>query len=66
MLESVRQIAEGHPAHQSCLTKVCRRIDNFASRLESFFEIIDIFVHTNPQYSGLVWGAIRLVFLVRY
>jgi membrane protein insertase Oxa1/YidC/SpoIIIJ len=65
MLESIKQLVQEHPVHHSRPTTVCKRIEKFASRLESFFEVISIFVQTNPEYSGLVWGSIRLVFLVR-
>lgn len=64
MVQSIKQLIEEHPVHQTQLTKVCKRIENFAGKIESFFEVIGIFVQTNPQYSGLVWGAIRLVFLI--
>jgi len=65
MLENIKELVQQHPVHHSRLTNVCKRIDRFASKLESFFEVISIFVQTNPEYSGLVWGTIRLIFLVR-
>jgi hypothetical protein len=65
MLDSIRRVVEEHPIHQSRLIKVLKRIESFVSRLDPFFEIVNAFVQTNPQYSGLAWGAIQLVFVVR-
>ncbi|KAH0542496.1 hypothetical protein FGG08_003092 [Glutinoglossum americanum] len=62
MLESIsRQVTE-HPVHRSRLTTCCRKISSLADTLTPFFEIVGIFVQTNPKYAGLVWGAMRLVF----
>jgi hypothetical protein len=66
MLDSIKRLVEDHPVHKSRLTKVFERIKSFASRLGPFLEIVNTFVQTNPQYSGLVWGAIQLVFMVRH
>jgi hypothetical protein len=43
----------------------CRRIQRFANAWEPFFEITNIFVSTNPEWAGISWGAIRMVFVVR-
>ncbi|KAK7427391.1 hypothetical protein QQZ08_006160 [Neonectria magnoliae] len=48
----------------SKLARMCRKIDRFASAWAPFFAIISIFVQSNPEYSGVAWGAIRLVFLL--
>jgi len=40
------------------------RLNASAKRISPFFNIIKIFVQTNPEYAGLVWGAMNLVFLV--
>jgi hypothetical protein len=47
------------------LSKLCKRISRFASAWEPFFEITSIFVQTHPEFAGIAWGAIRLVFLVK-
>ena len=43
----------------------CKMIERFAKKWEPFFQIINIFVSTHPEYAGLAWGAIRLVFQVQ-
>ena len=46
------------------LSKLCHIIERFASAWEPFFEVTSIFVQTHPEFAGIAWGAIRLVFLV--
>jgi hypothetical protein len=41
-----------------------RRIRSAADKLQPYFEVVNIFVQSNPQYSAIVWGAIRLVLQV--
>ncbi|KAI9830344.1 MAG: hypothetical protein M1819_005725 [Sarea resinae] len=48
----------------SKLMASCKLIRKFANGWSPFFSIIDIFVSSNPQWAGLAWGAIRLVFLL--
>jgi hypothetical protein len=33
--------------------------------MEPYFEVINIFVSSHPEFAALVWGALRLVFVVR-
>jgi hypothetical protein len=47
------------------LTKLCHIIERFASAWEPFFEVTSIFISSHPEFAGIAWGAIRLVFLVR-
>lgn len=37
------------------------RITVFSEKLAPYFEVIGIIISSNPQYSAVVWGAIRLV-----
>ncbi|KAJ5428580.1 hypothetical protein N7445_010034 [Penicillium cf. griseofulvum] len=46
------------------LSKLCHVIERFASAWEPFFEVTSIFVQTHPEFAGIAWGAIRLVFLL--
>jgi len=64
MLASSQTITQRSPIYQSRLTACLKHVQDFASRLTPFFEIVDIFVSSNPEYAALAWGAIRLVFLV--
>src|SRR5947207_8848275 len=66
MLAVIKQQAKDHPIHESRLTACCKKISGLAVKLSPFFEVVNIFVQTNPQYIRIAWGAIRLVFQVRY
>ena len=46
------------------LSGLCRKVERFASAFAPFFDVIGIFVQSNPEFAALAWGAIRLVFLV--
>ena len=46
------------------LSKMCQKIESFASAWEPFFDITSILVQACPDYAAFAWGAIRLVFLV--
>lgn len=41
-----------------------KRITVFGEKLAPYFEVIGIIISSNPQYSAVVWGAIRLVLQV--
>lgn len=48
-------------------TRLERCVDHIVKlgrRMEPYFAIVDIFVQTNPQYAGLFWGSLRLLFKV--
>lgn len=42
----------------------CNRLHEFAKAWEPFFDIVNIFVQASPEWAGVAWGAIRMVFLV--
>lgn len=46
------------------LAKLCRKIEQFAVAWAPFFDIVNIFIQSKPEFAALAWGAIRLVFLV--
>ncbi|KAJ9316618.1 hypothetical protein DTO271D3_3125 [Paecilomyces variotii] len=46
------------------LGKCMEAIREFGQNLKPYFAVVDIFVQTNPQYAGLVWGALRLLFQI--
>jgi hypothetical protein len=41
------------------------RISAFAESLQPYLNIVDIMIQSNPQYTALVWGALRFIFQVR-
>lgn len=55
----------------SCLAKLRQkrsgflsRIAEFAKALQPYLNIVDILVSSNPQYTALVWGSLRLILQV--
>jgi hypothetical protein len=44
--------------------KSMRCVYTLSKRLEPYFEVVNIFIQSNPQYSALFWGAFRLVLQV--
>lgn len=62
MLQSIRIQSENHFLHQSRYKACAQQIRRFSEKFAPFFEVINIFVQTNPEYSGLVWGTVRLIF----
>jgi hypothetical protein len=65
MLEAIRIQAETHPTHRTMLTRCCKRIAALSIKMEPYFDVINIFVSSHPEFAAIVWGALRLVFVVR-
>jgi hypothetical protein len=63
MLKQINHDVSNHKIQRSAILKCARRIEVVSTKLSPFFAIVDIFVQTNPEYAGIFWGAIRLVFL---
>ncbi|KAK8078858.1 hypothetical protein PG994_002665 [Apiospora phragmitis] len=51
-------------AESGKLNAFCRRIDAVSTSLSPFFDTIGIFVSSHPEIAAMVWGAIRMVFLL--
>lgn len=62
MLRSIEAQYETHFLHQSRFKVCAKHIRSFGDKFAPFFDVINIFVQTNPQYSGLVWGSLRLIY----
>jgi len=62
MLESARQAFELHPLHRSLLGSCFEALGNLAVRLSPFFDVINIFIQSNPDIASLVWGSLRFMF----
>lgn len=39
-------------------------IHRFGKLLQNYFEVVDIFVSSRPEYAAIAWGAIRLALKV--
>ncbi len=65
MLDAIQGQAEQHPSHKTVLARCCKLIAEVSTRLSPYFNVINIFVSSHPELAGLVWGSLRLVFVVR-
>ncbi|KAI1376305.1 hypothetical protein F4677DRAFT_419535 [Hypoxylon crocopeplum] len=63
MVHDLRERVKKYQAHKK-LYHLCQRVERVSSALSPFFDVVNIFIQSNPEYSALVWGAIRLVFLL--
>ena len=66
--EMVRAVEEqvNRAPEKRRLLSCCKKVEQFARKWEPFFEIINIFLNSHPEWSALAWGAVRLVFKVSY
>ena len=39
-------------------------LERFTERLKPYFDVIGIIVQSNPEFSAIAWGAVRLVLQV--
>ena len=66
MIEGLQEHFKKHSeGKRSRLLAGCRKVDAFCKTVEPYFRVIDILVSSHPEYAAIVWGAVRLVFLVR-
>ncbi|KAL3476540.1 hypothetical protein BJX99DRAFT_258285 [Aspergillus californicus] len=47
---------------KSRLHKCFERFNSLGRLVTPYFQVVDIFVQTNPKYTGLFWGSLRLLF----
>jgi hypothetical protein len=59
----VRKLSDG-AKNRAQGRRVVGSVKAFRDTLQPYFQIIDIFVSSNPQYAAIVWGAVRLIFQV--
>lgn len=46
------------------LTTCLKRIRTFSDSFEPFFDIVTLFVQVKPEWFGMFWGSVRLIFKV--
>lgn len=66
MISELQSLAETHPVHKAKLTAFVRRLHAFTSKVEPYFEIINIFAQIKADVSSAVWGSLRVLFKVRF
>ncbi|KAK4450274.1 hypothetical protein QBC34DRAFT_448335 [Podospora aff. communis PSN243] len=48
---------------EDCAGKCCKGIAEVSRRLSPYFETVNIFVSSHPEFAALVWGIFRLIFV---
>ena len=64
MLQSLTDLCWTHK-ETSRLGRCSAKIAKFSNAFAPYFDIINIFVQVKPEYMGIVWGSLRLIFQVR-
>jgi hypothetical protein len=64
MIRSIQAECERNVVNNGRFKTCIERISIMSERIGPFFDIVGIFVSSNPEYAALVWGAVRLIFLV--
>jgi hypothetical protein len=47
------------------LRRAIYAVDALNDSLSPYFDIVAIFVQSHPEFAGIAWGSIRLIFKVR-
>jgi len=63
MLKEISSASLRHK-NSSRLYSCCAKIAQFSNAFEPYFDIVNIFVQVKPEYMGVIWGSIRLIFKV--
>ena len=65
LLDGIKKLHVIQKQSQNWKTSAClRRIRAFSDTLKPYFEVVSIFVSSNPHYTALLWGALRLTLQV--
>ncbi|KAI4867277.1 hypothetical protein F4820DRAFT_468079 [Hypoxylon rubiginosum] len=62
VIVAIKAITEKHPVHRSRLTAACRKFQHLVSRLQPYFDVVEVFVQVKPEYMALIWGSLKMIF----
>jgi hypothetical protein len=65
LLSEIESLKTAGYQRNKSITKVFSKIDGFSKSLECYFKVIEIVISSNPEYSAIVWGTLRLFLQVR-
>lgn len=63
MLQAVNDARQIYQDKRS--SKVWKWLARFSTRVNHYNAILDVMVQHHPEYAALVWGAMKLLFVVR-
>lgn len=46
--------------------RACQKVSSFSDVMSSYFDVINTFMNTHPDYTGWFWGTILLICKVCY
>ncbi|KAL4941118.1 hypothetical protein BDV06DRAFT_223412 [Aspergillus oleicola] len=65
LIQSMKKETQNyHQSRHGCVDKFCYAVGRISRSLEPYFDVINTCVQSNPEYAGLVWGSIKLVFKI--
>jgi len=62
LVESIATFSSG--SEKSGFKRTTEQIESFSKKLQPYFDILGIFVSSNPEWAAIAWGALRLVLQV--
>jgi Cdc6-like AAA superfamily ATPase len=64
LVENFNQLAADSLSRPGRAGRSLQMIARIADTLRPYFEVVDIYVQSHPEYAGLVWGTLRFIFTV--
>ncbi|KAL4879912.1 hypothetical protein BJY04DRAFT_219717 [Aspergillus karnatakaensis] len=55
LVRAIEQDVKSHPQNKSLVMLCARKINSLTEKLQPYFDIVNIFVQSNPSYAALVW-----------
>jgi hypothetical protein len=66
MLKNLEELVLNNPAQKGKLMTCFSQVNKLTSQLGPYFDVVAILVQANPEYAGVAWGALRLIFVVQW
>jgi hypothetical protein len=64
MLERFNQLVKDSGSRSVKTQRAMKVTAKLADTLGPYFEVVNIYVQSHPEYAALVWGTLRLILLV--
>jgi hypothetical protein len=63
LLQDVQSFTGFRKEHENWAASL-RKVEKFSDHLQPYFEIANIVLRSNPEWSAIAWGALRLILKV--
>lgn len=64
MLDKFKQLVKDSQSRSVKTRRAMTLTAKLADKLGPYFEVVNIFVQSHPEYAALVWGTLRFILLV--